>query len=50
MWLYENMKRKLFLHKKPEIIELKEADLLNLFKEEISNEISVEIKKDREEN
>ena len=45
MQLCEFIKRKLFLHKNIKITELNDADLLNMFKEEVSNEIGVIDKK-----
>lgn len=42
MTLCEYIRKKLFLHKKEvETIELKDTDLLNMFKEEIAEELGV---------
>jgi hypothetical protein len=42
MTLCEYFRKKLFLHKKDvETIELKDTDLLNMFKEEIAEELGV---------
>ena len=50
MWTYEQFKKKLFLRKKEKATELTDTDLLQMFKEEVSNEISVNlIKKQRED-
>lgn len=50
MLVYEYLKKKLFLHKHIEAIELTETDMLDLFKEEISNEISVNLKNNQKED
>lgn len=41
MSVYEYIRKKLFLHKNKKIVELKGTDLLEMFKEEIANELSV---------
>lgn len=41
MSVYEYIRKKLFLHKKIEATELKDTDLLEMFKEEVANEVSV---------
>ena len=41
MNVYEYIRKKLFLHKNKKIVELKDTDLLEMFKEEITNELSV---------
>ena len=47
MSVYEYIRKKLFLHKKVEATELKDTDLLEIFKEEVAEELGV---KDLEEN
>ena len=41
MSVYEYIRKKLFLHKNKKIVELKDTDLLKMFKEEIAKELSV---------
>lgn len=50
MYVYEYFKKKMFLHKNIEKIELDDADLLKLFREEIAEEIGVKNKKEFEKN
>ena len=48
MYVYEYIKERIFLHKNKKIVELKDTDLLEMFKEEIANELSVkELEKNR---
>lgn len=48
MFVYEFFKKKIFMHKRNKEVELTEVDLLRMFKEEVSNEISVKIKNKEE--
>lgn len=48
MFVYEFFKKKMFMHKRKKDIELTEIDLLRMFKEEVSNEISVKTKNQEE--
>ena len=48
MFVYEFFKKKMFMHKRNKEVELTEVDLLRMFKEEVSNEISVKIKNKEE--
>lgn len=51
MSVYEYIRKKLFLHKKIKATELKDTDLLEMFKEEIANELSVkELEKKQNNN
>lgn len=48
MFVYEFFKKKMFMHKRNKETELTEVDLFRMFKEEVSNEISVDFKKKEE--
>ena len=50
MSVYEYIRKKLFLHKNKKIIELKNTDLLKMFKEEITNELSVKKLEEKQKN
>ena len=50
MYVYEYFKKKMFQHKYIEKIELDDADLLKLFREEIAEEFGVKNKKEFEKN
>ena len=51
MYVYEYIKKRIFLHKNKKIVELKDTDLLEMFKEEIANELSVkELEKKQNNN
>lgn len=50
MSVYEYIRKKLFLHKKVEATELKDTDLLEMFKEEIANELSVKELEEKQNN
>ena len=51
MYVYEYIKKKIFLHKNKKIVELKDTDLLEMFKEEIADELSVkELEKKQNNN
>ena len=50
MWAYEYLKKKMFLKKKEKSIELTDTDLLEMFKEEVSDEISIDLKKKQRED
>lgn len=41
MNVYEYIRKKLFLHRKVEATELKDTDLLEMFKEELAEELGV---------
>ena len=45
-----NILEKLFLHKNKKIVELKNTDLLEMFKEEIANELSVKRLEEKQNN
>ena len=50
MSVYEYIRKKLFLHKNKKIVELKDTDLLEMFKEEITNELSVKKLEEKQNN
>ena len=50
MSVYKYIKKKLFLHKNKKIVELKDTDLLEMFKEEITNELSVKKLEEKQNN
>ena len=50
MYVYEYIKKKIFLHKNKKIVELKDTDLLEMFKEEITNELSVKKLEEKNNN
>ena len=50
MYVYEYIKKKIFLHKNKKIVELKDTDLLERFKEEITNELSVKKLEEKQNN
>ena len=50
MSVYEYIRKKLFLHKNKKIVELKDTDLLEMFKEEIANELSVKELEEKQNN
>lgn len=50
MYVYEYIKKKIFLHKNKKIVELKDTDLLEIFKEEIANELSVKELEEKQDN
>ena len=50
MYVYEYIKKKIFLHKNKKIVELKDTDLLEMFKEEIANELSVKELEEKQNN
>ena len=50
MYVYEYIKKRIFLHKNKKIVELKDTDLLEMFKEEIANELSVKELKEKQNN
>ena len=50
MYVYEYIKKRIFLHKNKKIIELKDADLLEMFKEEIANELGVKELEEKQDN
>ena len=50
MYVYEYIKKRIFLHKNKKIIELKDTDLLEMFKEEIANELGVKELEEKQDN
>ena len=50
MSVYKYIRKKLFLHKNKKIVELKDTDLLEMFKEEITNELSVKKLEEKQNN
>lgn len=50
MYVYEYIKKRIFLHKNKKIVELKDTDLLEMFKEEIANELSVKELEEKQNN
>ena len=50
MYVYEYIRKKIFLHKNKKIVELKDTDLLEMFKEEIANELSVKELEEKQNN
>ena len=50
MYVYEYIKKRIFLHKNKKIVELKDTDLLEMFKEEIANELSVKKLEEKQNN
>ena len=50
MYVYEYIKKRIFLHKNKKIVELKDTDLLEMFKEEIANELSVKELEEKQDN
>ena len=50
MSVYKYIRKKLFLHKNKKIVELKDTDLLEMFKEEIANELSVKKLEEKQNN
>lgn len=50
MSVYEYIRKNLFLHKNKKIVELKGTDLLEMFKEEIANELSVKKLEEKQNN
>lgn len=48
MFVYEFFKKKMFMHKRSKETELTEVDLFRMFKEEIADEISVDLKRKEE--
>lgn len=50
MYVYEYIKKKIFLHKNKKIVELKDTDLLEIFKEEIANELGVKELEEKQDN
>lgn len=50
MSVYKYIRKKLFLHKNKKIVELKGTDLLEMFKEEITNELSVKKLEEKQNN
>lgn len=50
MYVYEYIKERIFLHKNKKIVELKDTDLLEIFKEEIANELSVKELEEKQNN
>ena len=50
MYVYEYIKERIFLHKNKKIVELKDTDLLEMFKEEIANELSVKELEEKQNN
>ena len=50
MSVYEYIRKKLFLHKNKKIVELKDTDLLEMFKEEITNELGVKKLEEKQNN
>ena len=50
MYVYEYIRKRIFLHKNKKIVELKDTDLLEMFKEEITNELSVKKLEEKQNN
>lgn len=50
MSVYEYIRKKLFLYKNKKIVKLKDTDLLEMFKEEIANELSVKKLEEKQNN
>lgn len=50
MYVYEYIKKRIFLHKNKKIVELKDTDLLEMFKEEIANELGVKELEEKQDN
>lgn len=50
MYVYEYIRKRIFLHKNKKIVELKDTDLLEMFKEEIANELSVKELEEKQNN
>ena len=50
MYVYEYIKKRIFLHKNKKIVELKDVDLLEMFKEEIANELGVKELEEKQDN
>ena len=50
MYVYECIKKRIFLHKNKKIVELKDVDLLEMFKEEIANELGVKELEEKQDN
>ena len=50
MHVYEYIRKRIFLHKNKKIVELKDTDLLEMFKEEITNELSVKKLEEKQNN
>lgn len=50
MHVYEYIKKRIFLHKNKKIVELKDTDLLEMFKEEIANELGVKELEEKQNN
>ena len=50
MSVYEYIRKKLFLHKNKKIVGLKDTDLLEMFKEEITDELSVKKLEEKQNN
>ena len=50
MSVYEYIKKRIFLHKNKKIVELKDTDLLEMFKKEIANELSVKELEEKQDN
>ena len=50
MSVYKYIRKKVFLHKNKKIVELKDTDLLEMFKEEITNELSVKKLEEKQNN
>ena len=50
MYVYEYIKKRIFLHKNKKIVELKDTNLLEMFKEEIANELSVKELEEKQNN
>ena len=50
MYVYEYIKKRIILHKNKKIVELKDTDLLEMFKEEIANELSVKELEEKQNN
>ena len=50
MYVYEYIKKRIFLHKNKKIVKLKDRDLLEMFKEEIANELSVKELEEKQNN
>ena len=44
------LEKKLFLHKNKKIVELKDTDLLEMFKEEIANELGIKELEEKQNN
>lgn len=50
MYVYEYIRKRIFLHKNKKIVELKDTDLLEMFKEEIANELGVKELEEKQNN